>query len=117
MAAMHCALCDCAVEARRRIGAGTVFFAVITAGLSLLAVPFYRKRCPICGSTALSFGRPGIGAGSAPGRHVAELEGRLGALEGELERSQAELDQVRTEREFYRQLLGDPPGEIDRPGR
>ncbi|MEX0891783.1 MAG: hypothetical protein WEB88_06390 [Gemmatimonadota bacterium] len=117
MAAMHCALCDRPVEARRRIGAGTVFFAVITAGVSLLAVPFYRKRCPICGSTALSYGRLGIGPGTASGGHVAELEGRLGALEGELERSQAELERVRTERDFYRQLLGDPPGDIDRPGR
>jgi hypothetical protein len=48
-----------------------------------------------------------LGAGGAT-TPAALLEQRLGAAEGELESTQAELERVRTERDFYRQLLGDP---------
>ena len=36
------------------------------------------------------------------------MEKRLSLTEGELERASTELDRLRTERDFYRQLLGDP---------
>jgi len=37
---------------KRALGAGTILGAVVTGGVSLLGVPFYGKRCVICGLTA-----------------------------------------------------------------
>jgi hypothetical protein len=105
MSTMFCTLCRRPVEARRYIGAGTVIIAVVSAGLSLLAIPFYKKRCAICGSTALS---ANAGVAAIAPEHVEDMERRLRFAEGELEATTAELDRVRTERDFYRQLLGDP---------
>lgn len=93
------------------MGAGTIFFAVMTAGLSLLAVPFYQKRCPICKSAAVSHTAPGgekVAGSPAPYARIAELEQRLGHTEAELESANLALDRLRTERDFYRQLLEDP---------
>jgi hypothetical protein len=111
MPTMYCALCGRSVEARRQIGVGTVVLAVVTAGISLLAIPFYAKRCSICKSAAVSLTNPdsaSIGRGSSPPGRLADMEKRLSLTEGELERASAELDRLRTERDFYRQLLGDP---------
>lgn len=36
------------VEGRRNIGVGTLLLVLITTGWWLLAIPFYKKRCPIC---------------------------------------------------------------------
>ena len=111
MPTMFCNLCGRPVEARRHIGVGTVCLAVISAGVWLLAVPFYPKRCSICRTRALSPTAPG-GAGYAGGAststRLADLERRLSLTEGELEAASTELDRLRTERDFYRQLLGDP---------
>jgi hypothetical protein len=125
MATMYCALCRRAVDARRHIGGGSVLLALGTMGFSILAIPFYAKRCPICKSTAVShtptdLAVPSAGAtqpgGTALAR-VSALEQRLGAAEGELEATVAELERVRTERDFYRELLGDrAPPSWDRPG-
>lgn len=51
---MYCVLCNRVVEPRRKIGIGTFILALVTSGISLLAIPFYRKRCPICNGTALT---------------------------------------------------------------
>jgi hypothetical protein len=105
---MYCALCQRPVEARRHIGAGTVIAAFFTAGVSLLALPFYRKRCPICKSDAVvPLARDGSlpRGGVAPAR-VAELEQRLAATQEALEALETELDRVSSERDFYRQLRG-----------
>ena len=108
---MYCALCSRPVEARRHIGAGTVVLALFTFGASLLAVPFYAKRCSICKSTALSFSPPdartGEGGASSVSR-LAELERRLRLVEEELEAAGGDLKRLNEERDFYRQLLGDP---------
>jgi hypothetical protein len=48
MTIQHCALCDRKVFADRQIGVGTLILVVITAGLWLVAIPFYPERCPIC---------------------------------------------------------------------
>lgn len=107
MAVMYCALCNRAVEAHRQIGVGTVVVAVLTAGFSLLAVPFYRKRCSICHGTALAHGvAPSLPG--ATGALPSDLERRLSRAESDLEDANTELDQLRTERDFYRQLLEDP---------
>ncbi len=111
MAAMYCTLCDRPVEGTRHIGPGSMVFAVLTAGLSLLAVPFYRKRCPICKSAALSLTAPdgsriAIGPGSLA--RMKELERRAQFAEAELESAHDELSRVRDERDFYRKLLEDP---------
>jgi len=109
MATMYCALCQRPVEAKRFIGAGTIFLALLSAGFSLLALPFYPKRCSICRSTAVSDvapdldGRPG-GVGSI-GR-MAALERRLAQAEEELETTAKELERVESERDFYRELRG-----------
>jgi hypothetical protein len=119
MPAMYCTLCRRPVEARRHVGAGTIILAVVTGGLWLVTIPFYAKRCFICGSAAVSVTPPG-GPAAAPaslsGERLAELEKRLGFTEGELEATVAELDRVRTERDFYRNLLEDPARRKDRPG-
>jgi len=47
----YCALCNRPVVPKRKIGAGTVILAILTGGLSLLAIPLYAKRCPICNGT------------------------------------------------------------------
>ncbi len=54
MARKYCELCERNVEAKRKIGIGTLILAVITFGLWLLLIPFYGKRCPICQSADLS---------------------------------------------------------------
>lgn len=119
MSTMYCALCRRPVEAKRQIGIGTVILAVASAGLSLLAIPFYSKRCSICKGAAVTATVPELGSASsrtlAPERLV-DLEARLTITEGELEATVAELDRVRAERDFYRELLGDPSrGQTDTP--
>jgi hypothetical protein len=120
MAAMYCRLCRRPVEARRHIGLGTVILAVCTGGLWLVAIPFYSKRCFICGSASVSASAPVAGAAggavTVSAERLAELEKRLGFAEGELETTTAELDRVRTERDFYHKLLEDPARRKDRPG-
>ena len=110
MATMYCALCARPVEATRQIGPLTVLFAVLTAGLSLLAVPFYAKRCSICKSTAvLPMAPDGASVnGATAAARLADLERRLSLVEQELEAANAELASLREERDFYKELLGDP---------
>jgi hypothetical protein len=118
MATMYCALCRRPVEARRQVGVGTAILAVFTAGLSLLAIPFYARRCAICKSAAVSSAGPdGRAMTDATVERVAELEHRLSLAHGEMEAASAEIERLTAERDFYRQLLGDPtPRSGDRPG-
>ena len=53
MAIKYCALCERKVDSKRKIGVGTLILILITAGFWILAMPFYRQRCPICSGTAL----------------------------------------------------------------
>jgi hypothetical protein len=118
MATMYCALCRRPVEANRQVGVGTVILAVLTFGMSLLAVPFYRKRCCICRSAAVSVSPPAGAAGATgdPFARVADLEKRLSLVEGELETAGVELRQLKAERDFYSQLLANPAArEAGRP--
>jgi hypothetical protein len=106
---MYCGLCRRPVEARRQVGVGSAILAVFTAGLSLLAIPFYPRRCSICKSTAVSLKGPdGQPMGDVPGARLAALEQRLRLAESELETASTEIERLTTERDFYRQLLGDP---------
>lgn len=117
MATMYCALCRRPVEAKRQIGAGTIILAVVTAGVSLLAIPFYRKRCAICKSAAVATTMPGgesIASGVASPARLAGMEQRMSVTEGELETARDELDRLRAERDFYRDLLGDRVHDQDR---
>lgn len=109
MATMYCALCNRAVEAKRQIGAGTVILAVITGGAWLIALPFYRKRCCICRSTAISSTpqEDMLSSGGAQLLRVSALEQRLTRTEAELDAARDQLDRLRSERDFYRDLLGD----------
>jgi len=52
----YCVLCERKVQPRRRIGIGTLIIALLSLGLALLLIPFYKKRCPVCGGIA--FGLP-----------------------------------------------------------
>lgn len=106
MATMYCALCQRPVDARRHFGIGSAFLAVFTAGFSLLALPFYSKRCSICRSAAVSPTIPKTALTSS-GPQLADLERRLNLAESEIEAAHSELDRLREERDFYRQLLGD----------
>jgi len=113
MSIMYCALCGRPVEAKRRIGVGTVCLAVLTGGMWLLAIPFYRKRCSICSSTAVATtlseaemiaSRTSLAPGSTLQTRLADMEQRLSLTEGELEAATVELDRLRKERDFDRQL-------------
>ena len=69
------------------------------------------KRCPICKSDALTYAVPGTGEKplrGSPYARITELEGQLREMESALESTHNELDQLRMERDFYRQLLEDP---------
>jgi hypothetical protein len=110
MSTMYCALCNRPVEANRQIGAGTVILAVVTVGISLLAVPFYPRRCSICKSTALhaSPGEAEARGATGPFARLTDLERRLGLVEDELEAANVELRRLKAERDFYGNLLADP---------
>lgn len=44
-----CRNCQKLTGYKRALGFGTFFAVVITGGLWLLAIPFYPKRCVVCG--------------------------------------------------------------------
>jgi hypothetical protein len=48
----YCQNCGKSTGHKRALGAGTIIGAVITGGASLLALPFYSKRCIACGLNA-----------------------------------------------------------------
>jgi hypothetical protein len=117
MATMYCGLCRRAVDARRQVGVGTAILAVFTAGLSLLAIPFYPQRCSICKSTALSrVGPQQTLPGDASGAHLVTLEQRLRRAEADMEAATVEMERLAEERDFYRKLLDDPDRRGDRSG-
>lgn len=47
-----CQSCQRVTGHKRALGWGTFFAVVLTFGFWLLAIPFYRKRCVICGLLA-----------------------------------------------------------------
>lgn len=51
MEMIFCPNCNKLTGYKRAIGFGTFFAVVLTAGLWLLAIPFYPKRCITCGLT------------------------------------------------------------------
>jgi hypothetical protein len=51
MRVAYCPNCGKYTGHKRALGAGTILGAVVTGGVSLLAVPVYGKRCVICGLT------------------------------------------------------------------
>jgi len=53
MSTMQCNLCDRPVEAKKYIGAGTLILCILTGGLWIIAILFYRQRCSICKSDNL----------------------------------------------------------------
>ena len=107
MATMYCGLCRRAVDARRHVGVGTVALTVLTGGLWLLAIPFYARRCSICRTAAVSPSTPdGRLLAGAPDQHH-DVERRLGLARERLEAATDEIERLRVERDFYRELLGD----------
>ena len=46
----YCPHCGRETGHKRALGWGTFFAVLLTGGLWLLAIPFYPKRCIICGS-------------------------------------------------------------------
>jgi hypothetical protein len=117
MATMYCGLCRRPVEARRQVGVGTAILAVFTAGLSLLAIPFYSQRCSICKSTALSrLGPQGALPGDASDAPLATLEQRLRRAEADMDAAHVEIERLTEERDFYRNLLDDPTRRGERSG-
>lgn len=90
------------------MGVGTAILAVFTAGLSLLAIPFYVKRCSICRSPAVSVTGPDGRVRSGAADQAGTLGRQLGEAQGELEAANAEIEHLTEELEFYRKLLDDP---------
>ena len=54
MSIKFCDLCERNVEAKRKIGVGSLILVLVTAGFWIFVLPFYQKRCPICTGTQLS---------------------------------------------------------------
>lgn len=52
MQTAYCPACKKETGFQRKLGFGTFFAVIITGGLWLLALPFYPKRCAICGLEA-----------------------------------------------------------------
>jgi len=48
MSTKFCNNCKQMVNTKRVIGVGTFLLALITSGISLLFIPVYKKRCPLC---------------------------------------------------------------------
>lgn len=46
----YCPICQKETGHQRKLGFGTLFAVIITIGWWLLAIPFYPKRCVVCGS-------------------------------------------------------------------
>lgn len=53
MATAFCTLCDRHVPSKRKIGIGTLILCFFTAFFWVLVIPFYGKKCPICGNADL----------------------------------------------------------------
>jgi hypothetical protein len=58
MATRYCNSCEKVITAKRKIGVGTLLLTLITCGGWLFTIPLYRKRCPICLGTMLSYKAP-----------------------------------------------------------
>ena len=50
MDSSYCPHCGKYTGHKRALGWGTFFGACVTFGISLVAVPFYPKRCIVCGN-------------------------------------------------------------------
>jgi len=48
----HCTNCGKKTGHKRSLGIGTIFAVLLTSGFWLLAIPFYPKRCIVCGQSA-----------------------------------------------------------------
>jgi hypothetical protein len=112
MATMYCGLCRRPVEARRQVGVGTAILAVFTAGLSLLAIPFYSRRCSICKSPAVSQVGPDGPVGDGQLARASALEERLRLAQGDLDAANTEIERLTEELDFYRKLLDDPASRV-----
>lgn len=44
---------------QRHIGFGTILLIIITSGAWILAIPFYKKKCKICGCEQFDVARSG----------------------------------------------------------
>ncbi|WP_392564279.1 SHOCT domain-containing protein [Orbus wheelerorum] len=53
MAIKYCSLCDRNVEGKRKVGVGSLIAILFTGFVWLLVIPFYSKRCPMCGNASL----------------------------------------------------------------
>ena len=49
MKALYCENCQKFTGFKRNLGIGTIIMIIITAGFWILLLPFYPKRCHICG--------------------------------------------------------------------
>lgn len=54
MSTKFCNNCKQYVNTKRKIGTGTLILAFLTFGCSLIFIPMYRKRCPVCQDTNFS---------------------------------------------------------------
>ncbi len=49
MKALFCSNCKKYTGFKRNLGIGTIIMIVLTTGLWILLLPFYPKRCVVCG--------------------------------------------------------------------
>lgn len=54
MTMKYCSVCEKNVDAKRKIGIGSLIAVIFTGFIWLLVLPFYSKRCPICQNSNLS---------------------------------------------------------------
>jgi hypothetical protein len=53
MAQAYCNFCERQVDAKRKIGVGTLLLCLSTAGAWIWVIPYYGKRCSICETKSL----------------------------------------------------------------
>jgi hypothetical protein len=71
MQVAFCANCNKHTGHKRRIGVGTLLVVLITFGWSLLLIPFYSKRCVVCGLTTSEANRVARAASGPMPRNIA----------------------------------------------
>ncbi|MEI8663617.1 SHOCT domain-containing protein [Xenorhabdus bovienii] len=54
MTMKYCSVCEKNVDAKRKIGIGSLIAVIFTGFIWLIFLLFYSKRCPICQNSQLS---------------------------------------------------------------
>lgn len=80
MRVTHCYVCNRPSGFARRLGWGTFFMVILTAGFWLLVIPFYPKRCTTCGCTEGGAARASLALAAGPPSRERQLMTAYGTI-------------------------------------